>query len=388
MEWIEAALAFAVVMMLFSTAVTVIMEIAHKMLRIREKGLQRLVQSVYDDIVLPRLPRPDGDASTAGFVETVTRSRFLPVRESESMPKRLVSRTVNAQKLTDLTTLEFVERLAETPAGKRLFHEWQRRGEDYLNTFLGDLASKFEDYSRSSSEYFARRARLTSTVIAIVLAFSLNVNAVQIYESLLRDESLRQSLIERGEEVGKQMQAAEERLAAELKKEDVGEVTKEDIDDSIEELRRVLESVDSSGLPIGWDNFPWKSQADSGDEPAPDVEPDEAKKGWIGWIGGALSASGIYVGWALSVLLAGLLIGLGGPFWFDVFKKLGALAGMVRGMQTTVQKVKEKAGASHEDATDVITKVFKEAAKGQALAEVRGRALLTPDGLVDRGGSQ
>ncbi len=382
MEWIEAALAFAVVMMLFSTAVTVIMEIAHKMLRIREKGLQRLVQSVYDDIVLPRLPRPDGDATTAGFVNTVTKSRFLQVRGGESRLKRLVSRTVNADKLTNLTTLEFVERLAETPAGKRLFHEWQRRGEDYLNTFLGDLASKFEDYSRSSSEYFARRARLTSTVIAIVLAFSLNVNAVQIYESLLRDESLRQSLIEQGEEVGKQMQEAEKRLAAELRKQGAGEISKEELDASIAELRQVLDSVDSSGMPIGWDNFPWKSQAAPGDEP------DDAQKTSAGGIGAGLVASGAYVGWAFSVLLAGLLIGLGGPFWFDVFRKLGALAGMVRGMQTTVQKVKEKAGASHEDATEVITKVFKEAAKGQALANVGGRPLLTPDGRVDRGGSQ
>ena len=93
------------------------------------------------------------------------------------------------------------------------------------------------------------------------------------------------------------------------------------------------------------------------------------------------------IGWALSVLLAGLLVGLGGPFWFNVFRKLGALAGMVRGMQTPVQKQKEmeEAAAAAGGEGNVITRVFRQAAKADALAEPGGRALLTPDGRIDPG---
>ena len=48
MEWIEAALAFAVVMMLLSTAVSLLLEAAYNTMSQREKGLRRLVASLYE----------------------------------------------------------------------------------------------------------------------------------------------------------------------------------------------------------------------------------------------------------------------------------------------------------------------------------------------------
>lgn len=381
MDWIEAALAFAVVMMLLSTAVTVIMEAAHNLLRIREKGLRRLVEGVYENVVVPRLPRLAGDASAAGFVETVTGARYLPV--SDVAPpaektswfgrvkrwfKHVVYRTVNATQLKELNTLEFVERLAETPAGRRLFEESQRRGEVYLDTFLGDLASKFEDFSRSSSEYFARRARLTSTMIAIALAFSINVSAVQVYEALLLDKDLRVALIDRGDEVGEQALAAEQRLAKIAENTEPAEFDKAQFDKDVEEIKSIVGSLTGSGLPIGWSSAPWNAKA------------------WAGH--NAWMQAFIVAGWALSVLLAGLLVGLGGPFWFNVFKKLGALAGSVRGAQTPVQKQKEGEQAPADDDNKTITRVFTQAAMADALADPAGRALLTPDGRVDPADSQ
>ena len=42
-----------------------------------------------------------------------------------------------------------------------------------------------------------------------------------------------------------------------------------------------------------------------------------------------LSDEGItFIVWFSNILLSGVLIGLGGPFWFDTYRKLGALAGL------------------------------------------------------------
>ena len=171
MDWIEAALAFAVVMMLLSTAVSLLMEAVYNTMSLREKGLRRLIECLYEDVIVPRLPPLGSEASTTEFADSVTGSRYLPFDpEKDSKLRRLIPWTVNARELKDLSALEFVERFAETPAGARLFTEAQRRGKDYLNTFLGDLASKFEDFSQSSSDYFARRAKLTSSIVAFFLA--------------------------------------------------------------------------------------------------------------------------------------------------------------------------------------------------------------------------
>ena len=55
MEWLETGLAFAVTIMVFSTVVSVNIETGHPILRIREKGLKRLMETLYEEIIWPRL---------------------------------------------------------------------------------------------------------------------------------------------------------------------------------------------------------------------------------------------------------------------------------------------------------------------------------------------
>jgi hypothetical protein len=90
--------------------------------------------------------------------------------------------------------------------------------------------------------------------------------------------------------------------------------------------------------------------------------------------------------------LAGLLIGLGGPFWFDTFRKLSALTGIFRGFQTPVQQAKEQERMRRTESGDEpkpetkIVAIFETAAKARALSDLRGRALLTPEGKIEKGG--
>lgn len=383
MEWLETGLAFAVTMMVFSTMVSVIVETGHRILRIREKGLQRLMATLYEDVIWPRLSNQLGQkkATVKDFVTGMTSTRFLPVESDVAGLKSYFHKVVNAKDLKSLTTLEFIERLPETAAGRGLVAEARKRGRQYLETFLKDLASKYEDFGENASEYFARRARLVSVVVAIGLAFSLNINAIRLIETFLVNREVRQAMIKQGETVAANLQKQETALQQFIKTRGEEEVKNlEEIEKNIQELNQTVQTLSSIGIPIGWSTVIWKRPvwAEKKDIDSPTLR--------------SLAYAWLLLLWTGSVLLTGFLIGLGGPFWFNTFRKLSALTGMVRGFQTPVQKEKEqelepraKPGEESDQKPKVVA-IFETAAKARALSDVRGRVLLTPEGNIDQGG--
>jgi len=293
---------------------------------------------------------------------------------------KIYLKAVDAGQLKSLTTLEFIERLAGTPAGRGLMEETARRGEKYVKTFLDDLASKYEDFGKGATEYFKQRAQLVSVVIAIGLAFSLNVNAVHLFKTFLIDKDARRAMIESGEDVAKRMQEHE----AELKKllvtiDSAQKENLEKIEKNVSALRETAHTLSQAGIPIGWDTAPWNSKAWKDYQKAED------------WLLRVTGGVWLLLKWVFAVMLAGLLIGLGGPFWFDTFRKLSSLAGIVRGLETPEQKAKEQDVSTSdepEEKSEIKPKfvvIFETAAKASTFSEVKGRVLLTPDGKIDKG---
>ena len=72
------------------------------------------------------------------------------------------------------------------------------------------------------------------------------------------------------------------------------------------------------------------------------------------------------------VIFSGLLVGLGGPFWFDTFRKLSSIAGVVRALPPATTEMKP------EDAVSTMTplQVFQKALKVQLLASPADYAAL------------
>lgn len=333
MEWLEAALAFAVVMMVLSTVVAVLVESAHMVLRLREKGLRRFMEVVYKQVVCPRFSLDPADVDE--FVRTMTTSRFEPADSQAAAIKKLVPRLVNAGELKNLATVHFIERLPETAAGRRLAAETVQRGRAELEAVLRELARKYEEIGASATEYFARRARLVSVIVAIGLAFALNVNAVQLFESVLTDKEMRAALIARGEAMVQD--GAREPAAADA----------EQLAQHAAAIRAELATLRKEAVPFGWEHAPWHGEAWHNADPV-------ARGGWL-------------VQWTLSVLLAGVLIGLGGPFWFDAFRKLSMLTGVTRGVRTA----RRSSAGERRDAeaaavrTGDYVQLFETAARGQ-----------------------
>ena len=67
--------------------------------------------------------------------------------------------------------------------------------------------------------------------------------------------------------------------------------------------------------------------------------------------------------WAFGVLLAGLLIGLGGPFWYDIYKRLSGVAQMARSLGTAVSRQQQPDPANPAPETEHEAKNVREAFK-------------------------
>ena len=339
------------------------------------------MEAFYEDILWPRLSNQlkEKKACAEDFIQRMTCTRFLPVDKNATGVKSYIHRIVNAQDLKNLTTLEFIERLPETAAGRGLVIEARKHGRKYIETFLKDLASKYEDFGESATEYFARRARLVSVVVAIGLAFSLNINAIHLFKTFLVNREIRQAMIKQGHIVAANLQKTEAALQ-QLIKTRGGEEKKnlEEVEKNVQKINKTVKTLSSTGIPIGWDTAIWKRQTWTEKEDINNLTLRTMAKAWLLFL------------WVGSVLLTGLLIGLGGPFWFNTFRKLSVLTGIVRGFQTPVQKEKEQEmvpRAKPEEKPDQKPKVvtiFETAAKARALSDVRGRALLTPEGNIDQ----
>ena len=57
MTWLNAALAFAITMLILSMVTSVFVETIHRFIGLREKGLKLLVGHVYDWVIAPYLDK-------------------------------------------------------------------------------------------------------------------------------------------------------------------------------------------------------------------------------------------------------------------------------------------------------------------------------------------
>ncbi len=381
MAWIEAILAFAITMMALSTMASMIVETLHRVVGVREKRLCQVIDQLFNKMIWPKLASAagvDSGREAAGsktqtaqkFIDVMTSARFKPISAKQPGYKKIVSCLLRGKQIKALTTFEFIERLAETDAGRRLMVEGRRRGQAYLDTMITDIASKYEDFGESAREYFTRRARMISVGVAIVLAFCINFDAVNVFKTYLASQSVRSAIVEKGEKFAKQLKAQEEKLEAIQAKpmSQNQEKVFEEIKESQQQIHQLYGDLVADGVPIGWAHAPFNI----------DKEKWKKKDVWAK----ALNIAG----WLLSLLLGGLLIGLGGPFWYDLFKRLSGFTNIVRGLQSAVQKPKEQAMQKTAEgqvapSSDPVA-VFKVAAAAKQTEIPQGRTLLLPDGTA------
>lgn len=291
MIWLEAVLAFALLMLVFSTMVSVIVEAFLRIFMMREKGFRLMLGQIFDDAIKPHLKQQPSDTTmpTKGeFVETLTRNPALPVRKSGTTDTnnlwfrlwRLwagirsfliwVAEWFVPRKTGNITVMEFAERLAATDVGKDIV----RRSEEQIEDAVKHLAQKFENVGKAATEYYARRAGMISMIVAVAFAYAANIDAARLFRTLVSNQQITEGIITRSDEIQQnhlEQQTAIRQLLKEIeeKQNRTGETGEKDANaksgtaPSLGELRTTAESLRGEitgladqGLPIAWSVYP------------------------------------------------------------------------------------------------------------------------------------
>lgn len=168
---------------------------------------------------------------------------------------------------------------------------------DEAGNSIQKLSEKIENWYNDAidrvSGWYARKTQLWTFLVALGITSGLNVDTVQITNSLFRDSTLRSLLVAAAEETVKQ--SFTQPSTEETAKQSPSNGSKSSYNIMMENLNKIQEL----GLPIGWN---WvKGKADPGDLP-----PDSLA--WLKKVFG--------------LLITTVASSLGAPFWFDILSKI------------------------------------------------------------------
>jgi hypothetical protein len=414
MPLIEAALAFAITMLALSLVCSSIVEVIHRTFKLREAGLKYMLEQLFDQVLVGYL-KPGleakakaklGDKYIAnsqyvqdglksfrdGFVERMRVNRS-PVGVKPD-PTLAVGATQDAKTpgfrlgdlwggrhVKELSLPDFMERLGSVDVGGEIKKHGEAAGQgaaDAVDAMLKDIAQKFEGFGRDAASYFEGRARMMSVAVAIALAFFAHVDAVDLFKTYLRDPNARAKATEQAEAVTAQYRAAREAAAALTLSKEAAEQGdgKAEIERLKNEIRTAVANVNSTvqqyadlGSPLGWSvqrlndagmlQIVWTckdrnngnslgletlwqkcSADDAGHKGQKDTQYVDV------WFEVPRSPGVIFY-----LLLGGLLIGLGSPFWYDLVTQLTTLGRTARGQ--TAQAAPQQAVAARDAAQPV-----------------------------------
>ena len=383
MQILEAALAFAITMLVLSLICSSFVEIIHRVLAMREDGFKLMLDGMYDKMlkqyVEPRLkadlattqPQLAGDALDqrvatdldqlkTSFLNAMKENR-APVTIKLPLPLSLLPKLWYGDQVTGLKPEEFMERLASVKVG-----DYIKAANDAANNagaaaagavdaVLKDVAQKFDNFGKEASAYFAGRARLLSVCVAIALAFAIRVDAIELFNTYLRDPNARNKVIEQSQAATAQYKAMTE--AANAVQAAGGQDAKQQVDAlqqnfkaAIDNTRSTVAQYSDLGLPIGWTKEnatldPRAKTCTSVDGRrtwmiSEDKQCNVAAKETLGTVGiwAVLKLIG-------SLVLGGILIGLGAPFWSDAVTGLTNIREIARDVSGAGSSTQPQQGA-------------------------------------------
>ena len=417
MQLIEAALAFAITMLVLSLVVSSFVELVHRILSMREAGLKHMLGQLFDQVLSKYVLKAEFDkrndmklspedrkaAQNAidkmkkQFVARMSANRAPMGARRKATPGDAVEKVDkqwsvgfnlwNGRDLAAMTPTEFMERLGSIDVGQTIAavntaaNTAVNNAADAADSVLKDVAQKFEAFGKEASAYFEGRARLLSVAVAIALAFAAHVDAVDLFRTYLRDPNARAKVIEQSEAVTAQHKAAADSAAALAKLAQVSPETAEEVKNQVEALKDDMKTAITNakgtikqyadlGVPLGWTDermdaakmwvLLWTCrhmQTGEGEGIAgrPDCPNGKDGKPYRDvWLQVPTKVSTLFF-----LFLGGLLIGLGSPFWYSAVTGLTELRNGARGTAPadTQQAVRAMAVAGEAPKAQPVTPV-------------------------------
>ncbi|MBI1355912.1 MAG: hypothetical protein GC160_16350 [Acidobacteria bacterium] len=323
MQLLDAAIAFSLTMLAFSTVVSVALEVGRHFAGVRKKELRRFLGEYYRRELQPSfsaaVQRIEGaaaarvaqqvDSWTESLLQTLTKDGAL---RTDSLPPPANDRSpaaeVDAFDLIDVSTQEMVDRLRQSELGKQIAREL--KGE--ADAVFDYVAQRYERFGEVFSSSFRKSSRQWTVGLSLALAFIANVDSIHLLQAYMLDESTRTAVLSQADAIVAQSKAALDKANADPAAASADGATVEEVRDSLTRLTDRFNSLETNPFPIGWTQFP----------ACPEKAADPRCAAGNPWAP---------LTWFFGCLLTACLAGLGAPFWYDAVSGLMAVAKRTRG---------------------------------------------------------
>ncbi|MFB1035730.1 MAG: hypothetical protein QMC38_10335 [Sinobacterium sp.] len=318
MREMEVALTITLSFLIFSTISSMVLEVFYRYKKIRLKGLQVILKDFYESELLP-IMRHKLNNATASSPELV--KHVLRLNKDNHI----------------LSVSQFIERLATSEITSQI----SKKSTVEMNILVNDFARRYEEYGVAFSHRFKQFAERDNLIlgVAIALLLNVNVNVISLTKTFLDNRGLTESLIAKSEAILESAEAEQERIQKfSIEASDTKDVA--DFKAAVERLQKT-----SAGLLCSLSNkktVPEATQSNQRlDEKIDPLTYAACKSTFDKVLFWGFSSSA----WLLSTIMTGLLIGLRGPFWFDVVKRIS----LTRNILSSISPGKRKTLAENDD---------------------------------------
>ena len=259
MPFLDAALAFALTMLIVATIVTQIVQLLQHFSQQRSEQFGQMLKDFFEQELQPVVKREMErlsmklDEAVVDGIEKACAS--LKIED-------LVPQGEELAKLTRLSTSELKETLMRSALGADLLKNLG----DEAHSVFHQLGERYDAVGEKFTYAFRNHSRRWATVTALILALAINVDSVFIAKSYISSEHLSRAVIAQSQAITQGYEKLDrpadgpEDGPAGGQGNDQAEASDSLVQNAgltIQESRRSIDRLQSNAFPIGWNHFPY-----------------------------------------------------------------------------------------------------------------------------------
>jgi len=337
MQLLDIFLAFVLTLAALATVVTLLREVYQHYFRLRQRRIVQTMQLLerdclgdpkklfeddkdgqplsqedrrqfYADVLTnPAAPQAKADAQAGDDSAKAEAPDAYLARKDLFGLKHAFQGRAQRKGLYESVTLEHVlRRLLDVKAIK----DYGGSNRQQLKSALGVLSARYGYMSSSVAVRFRENAQLWSFILGVLLAAALNINGLHIWETYQANPEIVAAIIAKHEDLAKGAKKALDQIEQGAEgDETMNARNRELVKGAAQQVRDLIDLK----VPIGWSD-----------------EELAAMKLWQKgprdeFMANVGNAPEDYFAWLVSVVITGLLIGIGAPFWYDLASRIAAL---------------------------------------------------------------